>query len=126
VVISDLRIRLYIGSIEIIIRKPHQEEMDSSRNCTWDDGIDSTSFQEVDGIHDGIIFTPDSESRHLQLLFEGGLDDMATLSCESSSNIGHMVWDCTGGRFIWDPSSALGFQIEAIEDFSEVYMVRSV
>jgi hypothetical protein len=87
--------------------------------------IDSASFQEVDEIHDGVLFSPGSESGHLQLLFEGGLDDMAALSCDSSSNIGHIVSDCIGDRLILDSSCASRLQTKVVAEFPEVYKLRS-
>lgn len=79
------------------------KELTSSRTCTLNVNIDSTSFHGVDGIHDSILLTPDSESGNLQLRSKGGLDDMAALSCATSSDIANTDWGCTCGKFNWDP-----------------------
>lgn len=106
-VMGDLSTRLYIVTFEIDIGQSFQKKMVSSKSCTLDLDVVPTSFQEIDGIHDGILPTLESKSRHLQLLSDRGLvdkgargnDDVAArpihpvVSCETSSDDGSIGWN---------------------------------
>ncbi|KAH9298385.1 hypothetical protein KI387_030067, partial [Taxus chinensis] len=54
--------------------------LNAIRICTLDFGIDPGSFKIVDGIHDDILLSPESEIGHWQLLCGRGLDEVAARS----------------------------------------------
>ncbi|KAH9329864.1 hypothetical protein KI387_001972, partial [Taxus chinensis] len=134
-VIGDMSTRLYFGTLETDLKQFYQKELGFSRTCTLDFGIDPVSFQIVDGIHDDILLTPESETGHLQLLCGRGLDEVAArsthpiVSCESSSGDGSMGWntpDYSGIPLTQSGEFHLGCIMRCVHQFSFIPHVQDL